>query len=59
MYTWPKTVVGWKAELPCEGNHLSGLMHMPLKASYQCNITGYWENLNTELCPYISHITKA
>ncbi|XP_043512132.1 adhesion G protein-coupled receptor A3 isoform X4 [Frieseomelitta varia] len=59
IYTWPKTVVGWRAELPCEGNHLSGLMQMPLKASYQCNVTGYWENLNTELCPYISHITKS
>lgn len=59
IYTWPKTIVGWRAELPCEGNHLSGLMQMPLKASYQCNITGYWENLNTELCPYISHITKS
>ncbi|XP_034179885.2 remoulade isoform X2 [Osmia lignaria lignaria] len=57
VYTWPRTVVGWKAELPCEGNHLS-LMQIPLKASYQCNITGYWEDLNTDLCPYISHTTK-
>ncbi|XP_034179883.2 remoulade isoform X1 [Osmia lignaria lignaria] len=58
VYTWPRTVVGWKAELPCEGNHLS-LMQIPLKASYQCNITGYWEDLNTDLCPYISHTTKS
>ncbi|CAK9824102.1 Adhesion G protein-coupled receptor A3 [Anthophora retusa] len=59
IYTWPRTVIGWRAELPCEGNHLSGLMQMPLKASYQCNITGYWEDLNTEMCPYISHTTKS
>ncbi|XP_076677728.1 remoulade isoform X4 [Andrena cerasifolii] len=59
IYTWPRTVVGWRAELPCEGNHLSGLMQMPLKASYHCNVTGYWEDLNTELCPYISHTTKS
>ncbi|XP_076245480.1 remoulade [Calliopsis andreniformis] len=59
IYTWPRTVVGWKAELPCEGNHLTGLMQMPLKASYHCNVIGYWENLNTDLCPYISHITKS
>lgn len=52
-------MVGWRAELPCEGNHLSSLMQMPSKASYYCNVTGYWENLNTELCPYISHTTKS
>ncbi|XP_017878291.1 adhesion G protein-coupled receptor A3 isoform X2 [Ceratina calcarata] len=59
IYTWPKTVVGWRAELPCEGNHLSTLMQTPLKASYQCNITGHWEDLNTEVCPYISQTTKS
>ncbi|CAL7937400.1 unnamed protein product [Xylocopa violacea] len=59
IYTWPKTVVGWKAELPCEGNHLSNVIQTPLKASYQCNITGYWEDLNTESCPYLSHTTKS
>ncbi|KAG7190385.1 hypothetical protein KM043_006493 [Ampulex compressa] len=58
IYTWPRTVVGWRAELPCEGNRLSGLMQVPMKASYHCNITGYWEELNTESCPYISHTTK-
>ncbi|XP_012136170.2 remoulade isoform X1 [Megachile rotundata] len=58
IYTWPRTVIGWKAELPCEGNHIS-IMQMPLKASYQCNITGYWEDLNTDLCPYVSHTTKS
>lgn len=52
-------MVGWKAELPCEGNHLTGLMQMPSKASYHCTITGYWEKLNTDLCPYISHTTKS
>ncbi|XP_011144255.1 adhesion G protein-coupled receptor A3 isoform X1 [Harpegnathos saltator] len=58
VYTWPKTIVGWKAELPCEGNRLSGLMQAPLKASYHCNVSGQWEFLNTESCPYISHTTK-
>jgi len=50
--------VGWKAELPCEGNRLSGLMQAALKASYHCNMNGQWEHLNTESCPYISHTTK-
>ncbi|XP_026827349.1 adhesion G protein-coupled receptor A3 isoform X2 [Ooceraea biroi] len=58
VYTWPKTIVGWKAELPCEGNRLSGLMQASLKASYQCNMNGQWEHLNMESCPYISHTTK-
>ncbi|XP_070526117.1 adhesion G protein-coupled receptor A3 isoform X2 [Cardiocondyla obscurior] len=58
IYTWPKTIVGWKAELPCEGNLQSGLMQTPLKAFYHCNASGQWENLNTESCPYISHTTK-
>ncbi|XP_014474409.1 PREDICTED: adhesion G protein-coupled receptor A3 [Dinoponera quadriceps] len=58
VYTWPKTIVGWKAELPCEGNRLSGLMQAPLKASYHCNTSGEWEHLNTDSCPYISHTTK-
>ncbi|XP_011694284.1 PREDICTED: probable G-protein coupled receptor 125 [Wasmannia auropunctata] len=59
IYTWPKTIVGWKAELPCEGDRLSaGLMQTPLKAFYHCNASGQWERLNTESCPYISHTTK-
>ncbi|XP_039304608.1 adhesion G protein-coupled receptor A3 isoform X2 [Solenopsis invicta] len=58
IYTWPRTVVGWKAELPCEGSRLSGLMQAPLKAFYHCNMSGQWEHLNTESCPYISHTTK-
>ncbi|XP_024943552.1 adhesion G protein-coupled receptor A3 isoform X2 [Cephus cinctus] len=58
MYAWPRTVVGWKVELPCEGSRLSGLMQFPLRASYRCNATGNWEDLNTEPCPYISHTTK-
>jgi len=50
--------VGWKAELPCEVDRLSGLMQAPLKAFYHCNTSGQWERLNTESCPYISHTTK-
>ncbi|XP_014603213.1 PREDICTED: adhesion G protein-coupled receptor A3 isoform X1 [Polistes canadensis] len=58
MYTWPRTVVGWKAELPCEGNLLSNLMQVSLRATYHCNATGFWENLNTDMCPFVSHTTK-
>ncbi|XP_023288485.1 adhesion G protein-coupled receptor A3, partial [Orussus abietinus] len=59
IYSWPRTVVGWKVELPCEGSRLSGLMmQTPLRASYQCNGMGQWEDLNTESCPYVSHTTK-
>lgn len=47
--------MGWKAELPCEG---SRLLQTPLTASYHCNMTGQWEHLNTESCPYVSHTTK-
>ena len=55
VYTWPKTIVGLKAELPCEG---SRLLQIPLTASYYCNVSGQWEYLNTESCPYVSHTTK-
>ncbi|EFN65630.1 Probable G-protein coupled receptor 125 [Camponotus floridanus] len=55
IYTWPKTIVGWKAELPCEG---SRLLQASLTASYYCNVSGQWEHLNTESCPYVSHTTK-
>lgn len=55
---WPRTVLGWKVELPCEGNVLSSLLQNPLLATYHCNTTGSWENLNTEQCPYISSTTK-
>lgn len=51
-------MIGWKAELPCEGNLLSSLMQLPLKASYYCNMSSQWEHLDTESCPYISHTTK-
>ena len=59
MYAWPRTVVGWKVELPCEGSGLSSLLQAPLRASYQCNATGSWMELNTDACPYISPMTKA
>ncbi|XP_008207525.2 adhesion G protein-coupled receptor A3 isoform X1 [Nasonia vitripennis] len=59
MYAWPRTVIGWKVELPCEGNSLPvGSFQLPPRASYECNSTGQWENLNTESCPYISATTK-
>lgn len=57
VYTWPRTIVGWKVELPCEGIKLSDPTLL-WKATYYCNSTGYWENLNTDSCPYISHTTK-
>lgn len=49
-------MIGWKVELPCEGNGNS-YISVP-RASYECNSTGYWENLNTDACPYISATTK-
>ncbi|XP_048511480.1 adhesion G protein-coupled receptor A3 isoform X1 [Athalia rosae] len=58
VYSWPRTIIGWRVELPCEGNGLSGPMQLSLQASYQCNQTGQWETLNTESCPYVSHTTK-
>ncbi|KAK0159144.1 hypothetical protein PV328_010066 [Microctonus aethiopoides] len=58
-YAWPRTIIGWKVELPCEGIGLSSLSPIPLRASYQCNSTGNWTNLNTDACPFISPITKA
>lgn len=58
IYTWPRTVVGWKAELPCEGNLLSNLMQVSLRATYHCNASGFWEDLNTDMCPFVSHTTK-
>ncbi|KAF7997869.1 hypothetical protein HCN44_009267 [Aphidius gifuensis] len=54
VYAWPKTVIGWKVELPCEGFAL-----VPLRASYECDENGNWKNLNTELCPFTSSITKS
>lgn len=33
-------------------------MQLPLLASYKCNATGHWENLDTEVCPYVSPTTK-
>ncbi|XP_063993527.1 adhesion G protein-coupled receptor A3 [Diachasmimorpha longicaudata] len=58
-YAWPQTVVGWKVELPCEGIGLSTLTTTPLQASYHCNSTGSWTDLNTDPCPFISPTTKA
>lgn len=58
VYSWPRTVIGWKVELPCEGSRLSGPLQVSLKASYRCNQTGQWEGLDTESCPYVSHTTK-
>lgn len=59
VYAWPRTVIGWKVELPCEGIGLSSFVPVPVRASYECNSTGNWINLNTESCPFISPTTKA
>lgn len=58
IYAWPRTIVGWKAELPCEGSGLSGLMQVPLRATYVCDENSQWADLNTEACPYVSPTTK-
>ncbi|XP_069684373.1 adhesion G protein-coupled receptor A3 isoform X2 [Periplaneta americana] len=58
VYTWPKTVVGYTVELQCEGEQLTGLGRLPLRAQYTCTESGVWEALNTTLCPYVSETTK-
>ncbi|CAD6204128.1 GSCOCG00009877001-RA-CDS [Cotesia congregata] len=58
VYAWPRTIVGWKVELPCEGISLSSLISLS-RATYQCNATGHWTNLDTESCPFISPVTRA
>ncbi|XP_034944600.1 adhesion G protein-coupled receptor A3 [Chelonus insularis] len=58
MYAWPRTVVGWKVELPCEGIISSGISSTLSKASYQCDLSGSWTDLNTDFCPFISSITR-
>ncbi|XP_057333218.1 adhesion G protein-coupled receptor A3 [Microplitis mediator] len=58
VYAWPRTIVGWKVELPCEGISLSSLISLS-RATYQCNSTGHWTNLDTESCPFISPVTRA
>lgn len=55
---WPRTVIGWKVDLPCEGSVLSSLLQNPALATHHCNLTGNWENLNTDPCPYVSPTTK-
>ncbi|XP_011497262.1 PREDICTED: probable G-protein coupled receptor 125 [Ceratosolen solmsi marchali] len=59
VYAWPRTIVGWTVELPCEGSSLpvNFIQFLP-RASYECNSTGYWQNLNTKSCPYVSATTK-
>ena len=59
IYAWPRTVIGWKVEIPCEGNGVTvGSFLSTPRASYECNATGQWENLMTEHCPYTSATTK-
>ncbi|KAL7302319.1 hypothetical protein TKK_0004982 [Trichogramma kaykai] len=57
VYAWPRTVLGWKVELDCEGNGVSIGLPAP-KATYECNNKGEWVNLNMEQCPYVSATTK-
>lgn len=59
VYFWPKTIVGFTVDLPCEGEQPTTALNMiEPRASYSCNESGYWENLNTTQCPYISETTK-
>lgn len=54
IYPWPKTIIGYSIDLPCEGNPLDHTM----RAYYKCSKPGIWSNLNTTTCPYISEITR-
>lgn len=59
VYFWPKTVVGFTVDLPCEGEQSTTILNtVEPRASYSCNESGFWENLNTTQCPYISETTK-
>lgn len=51
-------IVGYTAELPCEGSGLSGLTPVPLRATYHCNDSAEWSALNTDSCPFVSTVTK-
>ncbi|XP_017780514.1 PREDICTED: adhesion G protein-coupled receptor A3 [Nicrophorus vespilloides] len=56
-YIWPRTVVNNSVALPCESIQLTSEVSQQ-KANYFCSTKGYWENLNTTKCPYISDTTK-
>ncbi|KAJ8686264.1 hypothetical protein QAD02_022058 [Eretmocerus hayati] len=59
VYAWPRTVVGWKVELPCQGSVITYSSNLlSPRASYECKSTSQWENLDTESCPYVSATTK-
>ncbi|KAL0269452.1 UNVERIFIED_CONTAM: hypothetical protein PYX00_007178 [Menopon gallinae] len=59
IYYWPKTIVGFTVDLPCQGEQTNALVNrVEPRAMYYCNESGYWENLNTSQCPYINENTK-
>ena len=59
MYLWPKTIGGFTVDLPCAVKQLSivGKKIEP-RAIHSCNEAGFWENLNTTFCPYVSETTR-
>lgn len=59
IYFWPKTIVGFTVDLPCviKQPSIVGNKVEP-HAVYTCNEGGFWENLNTTLCPYVSETTR-
>ncbi|KAL9884066.1 remoulade isoform 1-T2 [Glossina fuscipes fuscipes] len=52
-YHWPQTVRGQTVEQVCIEDSDTGVM-----ATYHCDERGLWVNLNTEMCAFVSPITR-
>uniref|UniRef100_T1IIR4 G-protein coupled receptors family 2 profile 2 domain-containing protein n=1 Tax=Strigamia maritima TaxID=126957 RepID=T1IIR4_STRMM len=57
-FIWPRTVANVSVELSCEGQFSTTSGYQPSHAYYFCNQKGFWENLLTNQCAYISEVTK-
>lgn len=58
-YSWPQTIAGHKVDLPCEIGRVNGADPSQLRsATHHCSLNGSWIELNTDNCPYVSHVTR-
>ncbi|KAG7167997.1 Adhesion G protein-coupled receptor A3-like [Homarus americanus] len=69
-YVWPRTVAGVKVELGCAGlvpSHQRGPKFLAKAAAsvpslrvakHTCGIEGFWHELDTSDCPFVSETTK-
>jgi len=53
VYTWPRTVSGVRAKLPCK----SGVKDKD-EALYMCDSKGEWTDLNMDACKYTNPVTQ-